>query len=104
MPMSAPKRPNDFFEFFTVPQEFQIGFGRKVLPDWVIARRARIRFHLISEGPLVHEWQTRVSPRKCIENREHFMPSCCHTAGTRWNTWEIALHEPAVCLYLLRFA
>jgi hypothetical protein len=76
LPMSAPKRPNDFFEFFTVPQEFQIGFGRKVLPDWVIASRARIWFHLISEGPLVHEWQTRECPRKVHRNREHFMPSC----------------------------
>jgi hypothetical protein len=49
-PMSAPKRPNDFFESFTVPQEFQIGFGRKVLPDWVIASRPRIWFHLIFGG------------------------------------------------------
>jgi hypothetical protein len=37
-----PEAAKRFFEFFTVPQEFQIGFGRKVLPDWVIASRARI--------------------------------------------------------------
>ena len=48
--MSAPKRPNDFFKFFTVLAGVSNWLGRKVLPVWVIASRARIWFHLIFGG------------------------------------------------------
>jgi hypothetical protein len=50
LPMS-PKATKRFFSNSSRSRRsFKMGFGRKVLPDWVIASRARIWFHPIFGG------------------------------------------------------
>ena len=89
--------------------EIGILFGRQGLPDWVIASSAGIWFHASFGGglggkPSVHEWQKRESQQKCDEAGVlSCFPVRRQPAQDR-NTWEVAVHEPAGRLYLLRVA